>query len=68
MKKLWVAIGLSMIVACNSLQAPSKAPQQVIYTNDAWQKHYNEKLMLCYQRMETMEAVDYCLILLGVYI
>lgn len=72
MKYLWVAMASLMIASCTTLEAPSsptgKPKQQIIYTNDAWMEEQDAKFIFCWQRMETLEGVDYCLIKLGVYI
>lgn len=72
MKYLWVAIASLLIASCSALEAPSRAihkpKQAVIYYNDAWMKHQNAKLVLCYTKMPTMQGVNWCLIKMGVYI
>jgi len=36
--------------------------------NNHWQNHQNEKMVICYQKMSTMDAVKICMIRLGVFI
>lgn len=68
MKTLWVAIAYTLIVACSPAQVPSRPTLKVDYHNSHWQKHQNDKLAICYAKMETMEAVTFCLLRLGVFI
>lgn len=66
MKNLWVCIACMLIVACSASQTPSR--RSVIYVNDHWQQHNSDKLMVCYQKMDTMPKVNQCLLNMGVFI